>query len=105
MLWGGGGGGGVAGGGTVAGCGCRRTDVVWFDAHGEATTPETTTSGFLDGMGIAILTGACWRTMPSSIPRFEPLPGERVALIGSRDLEPPETALLEHLGVRRLPVV
>src|SRR5205823_8700182 len=31
--------------GAVSGCGCRRTDVVWFDAHGEATTPETTTSG------------------------------------------------------------
>ena len=43
--------------GTVAGCGCGSTDVVWFDAHGEATTPETTTSGFLDGMGISILTG------------------------------------------------
>ena len=31
----------------LSGCGCRETDVVWFDAHGEATTPETTTSGFL----------------------------------------------------------
>ena len=87
--------------GAVSGCGCRRTDVVWFDAHGEATTPETTTSGFLDGMGISILTGACWRTIAASIPDFEPLPGERVSLIGSRDLEPSESALLDRLGVHR----
>ena len=40
--------------GTVCGSGCETTAVVWFDAHGESTTPETTMSGFLDGMGIAI---------------------------------------------------
>jgi len=91
--------------GAVSGCGCRRTDVVWFDTHGEATTPETTTSGFLDGMGIAILTGACWRTMASSIPGFEPLAGKRITLIGSRDLETPEIDLLGRLGVPRLPSV
>jgi arginase len=91
--------------GAVSGCGCRRTDVVWFDAHGEATTPETTTSGFLDGMGISILTGACWRTIAASIPDFEPLPGARVTLIGSRDLEAAESALLDRLGVHRLAAV
>ena len=32
--------------GTVAGCGCGGTDVVWFDAHGEATT-----AGFVEGWG------------------------------------------------------
>src|SRR5438067_6985047 len=39
--------------GAVAGCGSERTGVAWFDAHGESTTPETTESGFLDGMGIS----------------------------------------------------
>jgi arginase len=87
--------------GTVAGCGCGSTDVVWFDAHGEATTPETTTSGFLDGMGISILTGRCWRTIAQSIPGFEPMAGERIALLGARDLEPAEEALLAEVGVRR----
>jgi arginase len=85
--------------GTIAGS--RPAGVVWFDAHGEATTPETTTSGFLDGMGISILTGRCWRTMAQSIPGFEPVAGERIALLGARDLEPAEEALLGGLGVRR----
>jgi arginase len=87
--------------GTVAGCGCASTGVVWFDAHGEATTPDTTTSGFLDGMGISILTGKCWRNLAQSIPEFAPMAGSRITLVGARDTEPAEEALLAELGVRR----
>src|SRR5687768_13373447 len=38
--------------GTVAGLRDEDDDlgVVWFDAHGDLETPETTTSGFADGM-------------------------------------------------------
>ena len=49
--------------GTISGLGTARTGVIWFDAHGEFNTPETTTSGFLDGMGLATATGHCWRRM------------------------------------------
>jgi arginase len=42
--------------GTVAGVG-RDVGVVWFDAHGDFHTPESTPTGFLDGMGLAMLTG------------------------------------------------
>ena len=69
--------------GAICGCGAADTSVAWFDAHGEANTPETTTSGFLDGMGIAILTGQCWRTLASQIPGFRPVPGNRVLLRNS----------------------
>jgi arginase len=72
--------------GTVSGCGAENTGVVWFDAHGEATTPDSTTSGFLDGMGISIMTGQCWLTMARSIPGFTPLAGENILLVGARDL-------------------
>lgn len=80
-------------------CGCDSTGVVWFDAHGEATTPETTSSGFLDGMGISILTGQCWKRLAGSIAGFAPVPGERIALVGARDIEPDEVNLLKHVGV------
>jgi arginase len=85
--------------GSVCGSGCDTTGVVWFDAHGEATTPETTTSGFLDGMGIGILTGQCWKKLAGSIPEFTLVPGEHIALVGARDIEPDELALLKHVGV------
>lgn len=88
--------------GTVNGCGAAETDAVWFDAHGETTTPETTTSGFLDGMGISILTGQCWQTLARSIPGYVPKTGEGIILFGARDLEPAEHDLLSRLGVARL---
>lgn len=79
--------------------------MVWFDAHGESTTPETTTSGFLDGMGIGILTGQCWHRLGLGIPEFEPVSGRRILLVGSRDLEPEECALLDRIGVTRVTAI
>jgi arginase len=76
--------------------------VVWFDAHGESTTPDTTTSGFLDGMGISILTGQCWTTLARTIPGYDPVPGGRILLVGARDLEPEEVKLLDRTGVTRV---
>jgi len=87
--------------GAIAGCGCATTGVVWFDAHGESTTPETTESGFLDGMGIAILTGACWKKVARRIPNFLPVAGERILLFGSRDVESAEIELLNRTNVQR----
>ena len=52
--------------GTVSGCGAASTGVAWFDAHGESTTPETTSSGFLDGMPISTLLGRAWQTLANS---------------------------------------
>ncbi len=88
--------------GTVSGCRGEDTGVVWFDAHGEATTPETTTSGFLDGMGISMLTGQCWQSLARTVPGFDPLPGERILLVGARDIEAAERELLQRVGVRRV---
>ena len=88
--------------GAVAGCGSEKTGVAWFDAHGESTTPETTESGFLDGMGISVLTGQCWRKLARSIPGFSPVSGKHVLLIDSRDIELAETELLGDMGVHRV---
>lgn len=90
--------------GTVAGLDPGRTGVVWFDAHADLNTPETTTSGFLDGMALATLTGRCWGTLVRSIPGFAPVADDRVTLVGVRDLDPPEEALLAGASFRRLSV-
>ena len=73
--------------GLAAGIGMdEKLAVLWFDAHGEFMTPETTTSGFLDGMPLSVLTGRCWKALASSrIPRFRPLPFGRTMLVGARD--------------------
>ena len=77
----------------------RDAGVLWLDAHADFNTPETTTSGFLDGMALAALTGRCWRTMTSSIPGFVAVADENVLLAGARDLDPQEKELLEDSEV------
>jgi arginase len=78
--------------------------IFWFDAHGESNTPDTTESGFLDGMGLSIAFGWCWRNLAASIPGFLPVPPEAAFLLGARDLDPLEATLLSESPVTRLPV-
>lgn len=87
--------------GAVAGLDAA-TGVFWFDAHGDFNTPETTTGGFLDGMALAIVTGRCWRRLARNVAGFTPVPEEDVLLLGVRDLDPHEAALLEESDVRVL---
>ena len=87
--------------GVIAGLG-PRTGVVWLDAHGDFNTPQTTMSGFLDGMTLATATGRCWAEMARSIEGFEPVPDHAVVLLGARDLDPGEEAALARSKVVRL---
>ena len=84
--------------GAVAGDG-SDIGVLWLDAHGDFNTPETTRSGFLDGMALAVLTGRCWREIATSIPGFTPVSDANVVLAGARDLDPAEEILLEESEV------
>jgi arginase len=82
--------------------GARELDdvgVLWLDAHGDFNTPETTRSGFLDGMALAILTGRCWYSLSHSIPGFHPISEHNVVLGGVRDLDPAERDLLRESKV------
>lgn len=82
--------------GTIAGIGPDDLGVVWFDAHGEFNTPETTLSGFFDGMPIAIATGRCWKSVAGTIPGFHPLAEKNLILVGARDLDEEEQRQLEQ---------
>ena len=54
--------------GSAAGIGLgEHGGVIWFDAHGDMNTPETSASGFLDGMSMAVLTGQCWATLATLV--------------------------------------
>jgi arginase len=64
--------------------------ILWFDAHGDFNTPETSSSGFLDGMALSMVTGSCWTALTASIPGYRPMPEEKIALIGGHDLDPLE---------------
>ena len=86
--------------GTVAGVG-RDVGVVWFDAHGDFHTPDTTTSGFLDGMGLAMLLGDGWRELRNTVEGLRPVPAEHALLVGARDIDPTEQGRVDASPLRR----
>jgi arginase len=81
--------------GTVAGLQRAGADpgIVWFDAHGDVQTLETTTSGYLAGMALRLLTGYRQELIAARL-GLRPVPEQRVVLVGARDLDPPEVTYL-----------
>jgi arginase len=86
--------------GTIAGTGDENIGLVWFDAHGDFNTPETTESGFFDGMGLATIAGRCWQNMAVSVPGFRPIAGRRIVHIAARDVSAVESELMADASVR-----
>jgi arginase len=75
--------------------------LVWLDAHGDFNTWETSPSGFLGGMPLAMLVGRGEQTMVNAV-GLQLLAEERVILSDGRDLDPGERQLLAASGVQHL---
>jgi arginase len=90
--------------GTLSGLTPARRATFWFDAHGDCNTPETTTSGFLDGMGLAMTMGLCWHHLVAAVPGFQPVAAEATFLLGARNLDLPEAAFLRRSAITAIPV-
>lgn len=86
--------------GAIAGLDRAPVGIVWFDAHGDFNTPETTVSGYLGGMPLAAAVGRCWAALCASLPGFRAVPESQVVLVGTRALDPLEADLLERSAVQ-----
>jgi arginase len=84
--------------GTLAGLG-EGVGLTWFDAHADFNTPETTTSGFLDGTAVATITGRCWKELALTVPDFKPLPDAYACLVGTREIDSLEAQLLADSNI------
>lgn len=71
--------------------------LLWIDAHGDFNTPITTGSGYLGGMVVAAASGL-WDSGHGA-----GLRPEQVIIIGGRDIDGEEAALLAKAGVRIIP--
>lgn len=91
--------------GTVAGLQAAGIEpgIVWFDAHGDVQTPETSSSGYLAGMALRLLTGYRPELIASRL-GLKPVPEDRIVLVGARDLDPPEVTYLDQTPIRRCQV-
>jgi arginase len=88
--------------GVVTGLEESSPGVVWFDAHGDFNTPESSVDGYFDGMPLAILTGGAWRTMVSER-EVRIVPESAVVQAGARDFDPLEQLRLDSSSIHRLP--
>jgi arginase len=77
----------------------RSGGVLWIDAHGDVNRPETSPSGNVHGMVLAAAMGLAGPGFESDawpLPAVDPA---RVALVGTRELDPGERELLHELDV------
>ncbi|MCS6867476.1 MAG: arginase [Thermus sp.] len=82
--------------GSVSGVARGRLGVVWVDAHADFNTPETSPSGNIHGMPLAVLSGL---GHPRLVEAFRAVDPKDVALIGVRSIDPGERRLLGEAGV------
>jgi arginase len=88
---------------AVAGLQRRHRDVavLWLDAHGDFNTPAISTSGYVGGMALAMLTGRTPGLFDDPL-GLRPVPDANVVLADARDLVPADpsaiTAALGRLG-------
>jgi len=71
---------------------------IWFDAHGDANTAETTPSGNIHGMALAISMGFGDPDLVGLGGRGAKIDPRRTALIGVRELDPGERDILKSSG-------
>jgi len=91
--------------GTMAGLQRAGIDagIVWFDAHGDLQTLETTASGYLGGLPLRLLLGYRPALIAAGL-KLHPVAEQHVTLVGARDLDPPEAAYLAGAPIRRAEV-
>ena len=81
----------------------RDPAIVWFDAHADFHTEDTTTSGYLGGMPLALAVGTGTLTLPAAL-GLRPVPEQRAVLVDARDTDPGEEQLLSRSSVVRMTV-
>jgi arginase len=72
--------------------------LVWFDAHGDANTPESTPSGNIHGMSLAICLGLGDPDLVKLGGRSPKVQARNTVLIGIRDLDQGEREILKSTG-------
>jgi arginase len=80
--------------------GDQEVGLIWFDAHTDINTPETSPSGNIHGMPLAALLGYGNSSLVELLGWSPKLNPRYLAHIGARDVDPGERAMIEKLGIR-----
>ena len=78
----------------------KTIGLIWFDAHADINTPETTPSGNIHGMPLAALLGYGAPEL-TNVGGFAPKLDPKLCVhVGARDIDPGERELIRKLGIR-----
>jgi arginase len=80
----------------------RALGVIWVDAHGDFNTPDTSYSGILAGMPLAVIAGLAGPRWREAADLTTSIPGERMLLLGIREIDKSEDELIRLHGLGRL---
>jgi arginase len=81
-----------------------RIGMLWLDAHPDFNTPETTRSGSLGGMPVAVATGRALHRMRLDAHLDPPLADSEVVMGGVRLTDPLEQELLDKSAIQQVSV-
>lgn len=74
--------------------------VVWFDAHGDLNTVESSPSGNIHGMPLAVSLGLGHKSLTSIMGYSPKVKIENLVIIGARALDPGEKKLILDRGIK-----
>ena len=81
-----------------------RIGMLWLDAHPDINTPETTRSGSLGGMPVAVATGRALQRMRLDAGLEPPMSDQHVVMGGVRLTDPLEQDILDRSRIERVNV-
>lgn len=74
--------------------------VIWYDAHGDLNTDETSPSGNIHGMSLAANLGLGAEQLTNILDYTPKIKPENVVIIGARDLDPGERDLIKRKNIK-----
>ena len=88
--------------GTLAGLATKYKNlgVIWYDAHADLNTDETTPSGNIHGMPLAVSIGLGDERLVNLHKQGQKINPENVVIIGARSVDPGERVLIKEQGIK-----
>jgi arginase len=81
-----------------------RIGLIYIDAHADFNTPETTLSGMLGGMNVAVASGLCLTRLRLKTGLDPAIPTKYIVMGGLRDVDPLEQELLDRSFIEYISV-
>lgn len=88
--------------GTLAGVAkhYKNLGVIWYDAHPDLNTEETSPSGNIHGMPLAVSLGLGHKELVNLLDYQPKVKAENIVIIGARSIDPEEKILIREKGIK-----